>query len=397
VKKSVAIIGGGPAGMAVAANLDNKKFEVTIFEKNKALGRKFLVAGKGGFNLTHGTPMSDFVKKYTPTNFLRETLLNFNNDRFRSWLADIRIKTFVGTSNRIFPVKGIKPIEVLNAIQTLLKEKKVNINYQAEWTGWNDKYQLTFANQHSIKSDITIFALGGGSWKITGSDGHWINTFQNAGIITIPFFPSNCAYQISWPKSFITTHEGSPLKNIAIRSQDKSIKGEVVITKLGMEGNAIYGLSPEIRKELNQTGKALIYIDLKPTLDQTSVLDKLKTGKQKNTSEILKRDLKLSAAQLGLLKHFLSKEEFLNPELLAKLIKNLPIEVLGFAPIDEAISTVGGIALDEVDSTFQLYKMPQTYCIGEMLDWDAPTGGYLLQACFSMGFELAGELNKKGF
>ena len=194
MQKSVAIIGGGPAGMALATQLDPNIFRVTIYEKNKALGRKFLVAGKGGFNLTHATHMPDFAKKYTPDSFLQTSLSHFDNEDFRAWLIGLGIPTFSGTSNRIFPEKGIKPIEVLNAIRNKLVENKVQIQYEHEWTGWKDNGQLTFKNTNNIQPDITVFALGGGSWKITGSDGIWLSIFQEMEINTIPFSPSNSRF-----------------------------------------------------------------------------------------------------------------------------------------------------------------------------------------------------------
>jgi len=385
VQKSIAIIGGGPAGMALAANLDNEKFAITLYEKNKTLGRKFLVAGKGGFNLTHNTPMPAFAEKYTPNHFLKNTLQHFDNVKFRNWLEQIGIPTFVGTSHRVFPEEGIKPIEVLNAIKKVLAENKVKIKFEHSWTGWDIKGNLNFENQTSIKHDIVVFALGGSSWKVTGSNGEWLSSFDKNKIDILPFFPSNCAYQIRWPKSFLADHEGKPLKNIALTCDGKTAKGEVVLTKFGMEGNAIYALSPEIRRSLQKDYQAIINVDLKPTLTKEVILEKLNKATKKNTSDVLKKVLHLSSTQLSLLKHFTSKVEYLNIEKLVHSIKSLPLKIIDHAPIDEAISTVGGVALNSIDKNF----------IGEMLDWDAPTGGYLLQACFSMGFKLADHLNNK--
>lgn len=393
MKKSVSIIGGGPAALVLAALLDCEKYNVTIYEKNKTLGRKFLVAGKGGFNLTHSEPIGEFIKRYTPTDFLEKSLLNFNNQDLRNWLKNIGIPTYVGSSKRVYPEKGIKPIAVLNAITTVLNKQNIQILYNQTWTGWGLNNTLIFNSDSEIISDHTIFALGGGSWKITGSDGLWVDLFKKKGISTVPFQASNCAYQVNWPKDFILEHEGSPLKNIAINCLDKIQKGEAVITRFGLEGNAIYALSPQIRDELNNLQKATIYLDLKPTLIQDEVLQKIKNSNYKKTSEKLQKDLKLSIAQIGLLKKYLNKETYLNPELLAKNIKKLSIEITGSALLDEAISTIGGVALDAVDKNFQLKNIQNQYCIGEMLDWDAPTGGYLLQACFSMGAELARHLN----
>ena len=384
MKKQISIIGGGPSALLLAAFLDTNKFDVTIFEKNKSLARKFLVAGKGGFNLTHSEPIETFIKRYTPTNFLDKTLLNFTNTNFRNWLRQIGIPTYVGSSKRVYPKEGIKPIEVLNAIIKLLKNKGVKIEYEHTFYGWN-KEDKPIINSKVINSHYTIFSLGGSSWKVTGSNGSWLNTFSEKGINTTKFKASNCAYQINWDTEFIKKHEGIPLKNIAINCNGVIQKGEAVITKFGIEGNAIYGLSPEIRKQLAISSKATVFIDLKTSFTRDKVLNKIMFSKYRNTTEILKKELKLSTAQIDLLKTYLSKETYLNKELLAKSIKKFPLEIIGTSAIDEAISTIGGIQIEELTENFELKKLPNQFCIGEMLDWDAPTGGYLLQSCASMG------------
>ncbi len=302
---------------------------------------------------------------------------------------------YIGSSKRVFPLKGIKPIEVLQAIEAVLAEKQVKVEYEKTWLGWEKNNALSFANGESVVSDIYIFALGGASWKVTGSSGTWLSAFADRTVKTVPFQASNCAYTIAWETDFIDRHEGAPLKNIAISCGRKTQKGEAVITKLGMEGNAIYALSPIIRQRLSQGKKATIYLDFKTSLSEGKVFTKLKRSRYHKISDCLKKDLKLSTTQIALLKAYLSKEDFLEKDRLAQKIKAFPLEVIGSSEIDAAISTVGGIDLNEVDENFQLKALPQHYCIGEMLDWDAPTGGYLLQACFSMGFALADHLNEK--
>jgi len=393
MKKSVAIIGGGPSAFLLGAFLDADTFDVTIYEKNKTSGRKFLVAGKGGFNLTHSEPIEQLIKRYTPTSFLEEALLNFTNSDFRDWLVQIGIPTYIGSSKRVYPTAGIKPIEVLTAILNHLKEKGVAIKYEHVFSDW-DAHNNPIINNKAIKADYTVFCLGGSSWKITGSDGSWLNTFAQKGINTKVFHPSNCGYQINWNSTFIQQHEGTPLKNIAISCGDVIQKGEAVITQFGLEGNAIYGLSPQIREELQKNSKALIFIDFKPSMTLEKVLSKIKTSTQKNTTAILKKELKLSNAQIDILKTNLSKELYLNVTSLAKNIKTIPLEITNTASMDEAISTVGGIRLNDVSENFELKQLPSQFCIGEMLDWDAPTGGYLLQACASTGVSLAKHLNE---
>lgn len=394
MKKSIAIIGGGPAALSLAAFLDEKKFTVSIYEKNKTLGRKFLIAGKGGFNLTHSEPVLELLEHYTPSLFLKEALLGFSNQDLRDWFNSIGIPTFIGSSKRVYPEKGIKPIAVFNAILDVLHKKGVAIKYEHNWSDWSDNNELLFNTDTSIKADYSIFALGGGSWKVTGSDGSWLKPFQLKEIDVNPLQASNCAYQINWPAKFIVKHEGQPLKNIAITCSGQQQKGEVVVTRFGLEGNAIYALSHKIREALNAKQKATITLDLKPVLTVERVLDKLVTSPLKNTTDILKIELKLTSVQIGLLKMRVSKEDFLNPKTLSHHIKNLPLEIVGSAPIDEAISSVGGIDLNAVDEHFQLINLPHHFCIGEMLDYDAPTGGYLLQSCFSMGVHLAKHFNK---
>ncbi|PHS60331.1 MAG: aminoacetone oxidase family FAD-binding enzyme [Flavobacterium sp.] len=393
MKKQIAIIGGGPSALLLAAFLDADKFTTTIYEKKKTAGRKFLVAGKGGFNLTHSKPIDLLIKRYTPNNFLDKALLHFTNTDFRNWLDKIGIPTYIGSSKRVFPKEGIKPNEVLNAILKFLKEKGVVFKYEHAFTKW-DCDNNPIINNKTIQTDYTVFSLGGGSWNITGSDGKWLDTFSEKGIKTKPFQASNCAYQIDWNLNFIQKHEGVPLKNIAISCNNVIQKGEVVITKFGLEGNAIYGLSPQIREQLNSKSKATVFIDFKPSLTIEKVHSKIKLSTFRNTTEILKKELKLSSSQIDLLKLYLSKETYLNTESLSNNIKKFSLEIKSTAAINEAISTVGGIDLNAVSENFELKNFPHQFCIGEMLDWDAPTGGYLLQASVSTGVYLASYLNK---
>lgn len=393
MKKSISIIGGGPAAMAVAAFLHPMKYDITIYEKNKSLGRKFLVAGKGGFNLTHSEPIENLINRYTPSLFLKRALLHFDNVDLRTWLEKMGIGTFIGSSKRVYPLKGIKPIEVLNAILKMLALKGVLFQYEQNWTGWNKNGDLLFNNKNALKTDYVIFALGGGSWKVTGSDGGWLSIFKKYGIHTSPFQASNCAFKIDWDKEFITKHAGTPLKNIAIRCKAQAQKGEAVITNFGLEGNALYALSPTIREELNTNQTAQIYIDLKPMLSAKDVHRKLEHTTLEKTSDILREVFKMNPTQIDLIKCLMSKEDFMKRFKLENRIKNIELEIKGYPLIDEAISTVGGISLHAVDKHYQLLNLPHQYCIGEMLDYDAPTGGYLLQASFSMGAYLAHHFN----
>jgi uncharacterized flavoprotein (TIGR03862 family) len=397
MKTPITIIGGGSAALILASQLDENKFDVTVYERNAALGRKFLVAGDGGFNLTHSEETEKFISRYSPASFFEKIISSFTNTDLRNWLSSIGIETFVGTSNRVFPIKGIKPIDVLNAILNELKKKNVQIKTNHLWKGW-EKDNLVFEENDNIvriESGLTIFCLGGSSWKVTGSDGTWTNYFTEKGVEIIPFKSSNCAYEVKWKSEFSSLAEGKSLKNISIRCGSSERKGELVITKFGLEGGAIYALSPQIRQQLNDTGSATIFIDLKPSLTIEQIKDKFSARGNRSIKKLLIDRLNFDEIQIELLKSLLSKDDFTYLEDLALKIKKLPIIITASAPLDEAISTVGGISLNEIDNSFQLKKLPDNYCIGEMLDWDAPTGGYLLQGCFSMGHQLALLLNSK--
>lgn len=380
----------------LASKLDCKKFQISIYERNKAAGRKFLVAGQGGFNLTHSEPIEEIIKKYTPSSFLRQALIDFDNKKLREWLSQIGIETFVGSSGRVFPVKGIKPVVVLDTILQQVKNNSAEINYEYEWQGWKDD-KLMFNNAQNeveVNADLLVLALGGASWPVTGCDGKWIRLFEEKGISIIPFDASNCSFRLKWNQKIPESVIGIPLKNVVFSCGNVSRKGEAVITAEGIEGSGIYPLSPLIRRELKDKGLATVNVDFKPDLSVDEIKNRL-SEPALSITERLKIKLKLSPVQIALLKQEVSKEVFLDVEKLSIIIKSFPLKITGTGPIEDAISTVGGVSLDEVREQFELKKMPGVYCIGEMLDWDAPTGGYLLQACFSMGHYLAKYLNKQ--
>lgn len=394
----VTIVGGGSAALVLACELDPEKFEVNIFEKNAALGRKFLVAGEGGLNLTHSEKEGSFLNRYSPSDFLKEAFTQFSNKQLIVWLNSLGIETFIGSSGRVFPKQGMKPIEVFNIILEKIKKNRVGIYTKHSWKGFSEHGELIFEAGNELKklrSDYTVFCLGGASWPVTGSLGDWTNYFSEKSIALIPFRASNCAFKVDWPSSFITKAEGKVLKNSSIRCADKIQLGEIVITRFGIEGSGIYPMSPEIRAQLDAGAVAEVFIDLKPNLSSEQILKRLEAKPAKvNLTDFLKTELNINEVQMALFKSFLSKEEFLNATLLAQNIKSFKLKIVGLAPMDEAISTVGGISLAEIDDFFQLKKMPDHFVIGEMLDYDAPTGGYLLQSCFSMAKYLATYLNK---
>lgn len=397
MKKSVTIIGGGPAAIMLAANLNPNKYSVTIYEKNKALGRKFLVAGKGGFNLTHSDELEVFIGRYHPNYFLKNAISNFTNKDLQNWLGVLGVDTYIGTSKRIFPVKGVKPVQVLDAIEERLNHNKVEIKTGNKWIGFARHGSLMFEEKsgiHNVNSDYVVFALGGASWKVTGSDGSWLSYFIDKGITCNPFEASNCAYKVDWPVSMIEEIEGKALKNCKFKCGNSFHVGEAVLTSDGIEGSGVYPLGPEVRWQLANKKQAVLHIDFKPQNTQEELEEKINNRKKGSLTKFLVKELKLSEVVVLLIKEFSSKEIFTDAKALAVLIKNFPVHINSLAPLDEAISTVGGIALKEVDEHYELKKLPNHFVIGEMLDWDAPTGGYLLQACFSMGNNLAHHLNK---
>lgn len=385
-RKQIVIIGGGPAGL-VAADVLSPFHDVHIYEKEKGVGQKFLVAGKGGFNITNSLMGEDLVKKYSPEYFLKDALLEFDSTAVREWLSQMGIPTFAGSSGRVFPEKGLTPADVLKKLKEKLILQGVEFHLKHAFTGFDGDQSVTFKsgrNKIVVQSDYFIFALGGASWPVTGSTGEWIKIFRKNGIRTLPFQSSNCGIHISWPENIQTIHAGKPLKNIAVTVNGFLSKGEALITEYGLEGNAIYPIVPEIRNSLALNGAVQIHLDLKPFNTEEQLVQKVQgktSTKTKNYAEIFNLD----SAQLALIKAFTSKEIFLSPELFAASLKQIAFPVDSLRPVEEAISTIGGIDLQEMNPDFSINKLPNCFAIGEMLDWDAPTGGFLLQGSFSMG------------
>lgn len=378
----------------LAAEINTKKYRVTLYEKKKAVGRKFLVAGEGGLNLTYNSALEEFIAQYFPSEFMDSIIRGFTNKNLVDWLKDLGIVTFIGSSNRVFPDPELKPVDVLNRITKYILSKNVSFQFNSNWLGWSKEGSLRFEDQADVSADIVVFALGGASWKVTGSDGSWDKVFAAKGIQVEKFRAANCAFGVKWDRNFIDTHEGKPLKNIALTCKGTRSTGELVISKFGLEGNAIYPLSRHLQDELFLNRVCKIYLDIKPILTLDQIRLKFEKSKFTKITDILKKDINLDRTAIAILKQCSTKETFLNPDLLSKKIKSLPITIHSADELDKAISTLGGLSLDEVDHNFQLKKIPNSYAVGEMLDWYAPTGGYLLQGCFSIGFALAQHLNE---
>lgn len=385
-EKQIVIIGAGPAGLMAAQTLAEKGFKVHVYEQNKAAARKFLVAGNGGFNLTHSEEIDNFIQKYDAPE-IQNIVKNFDNQKVISWLSNIGITTYVGSSGKIFPTKNFKPIQVLKAWLERLEKLGVEIHYEHQFVDFDEHfvYFKNIDNDFKIKYSKLILAMGGGSWKKTGSDAKWIQILEEKGIQINPLESANSGYNT--PEIF-NQLQGQYLKNIKVSFDGNEKIGEIVFTKYGVEGSPIYYLNRFTRK---QKFPLIIHVDLKPNVSETDILKELQ-GVEK-ISSVLKKKLKLSTTALNLLKT-LDKESYTNIENLARKIKQFPIEILSFRPIDEVISTAGGIAFTELNEDLSLKKSPNIFCVGEMIDWEAPTGGYLLQACFSTGFFVGNNVAK---
>ncbi|MEO8588599.1 MAG: TIGR03862 family flavoprotein [Flavobacteriales bacterium] len=386
-RKRIAVIGGGPAGL-MAADVLVPFHDVDLYEQGKTVGRKFLVAGQGGFNLTNSAEGTALLGQYAPSGFLDDALAAFGPTELRAWLHEIFIDTFVGTSGRVFPIKGIKPIEVLQTIRDRLIERGVRFHMEHTFAGFDEQGRPIMEHgkdRTALDADFVLFALGGASWPVTGSTGKWPALFAPLGIHAARFQPSNCGITINWPEHFIAAHAGKPLKNVRVTTGDRSVLGEATITQYGLEGNAIYPIVPALRDALGNAPTAFVHLDMKPNNTEAQLIQKLNGRPSKEFAEALNLD----RAGTALLKACTTKEQFLSPTDLVHHVKHLRLEVTALRPIEEAISTVGGIRTEALTSSFAFKRFPHLFAIGEMVDWDAPTGGFLLQGCFAMGHHAA--------
>lgn len=380
-RKRVIIVGGGAAGL-FAADALSPHCEVQLFEKKPAPGNKFKVAGKGGLNITNSLEAEIMKTRYTPERFLDEALRAFDTNSLRTWLNNLGIPTYVGSSGKVFPDKGISVHDVLNKMIQRLTDRGVKIHTGCYCTGFDPDHQISFQLYEgpvTFQADYIIFALGGASWPNTGSDGKWTRFFNEAGISTNPFQPSNCGFEIAWPEAVLKHHTGKPLKNISASLSGKTMKGEALITDYGLEGYAIYPLAPAYRILAAESNTRLI-IDFKPGNTEAQLIAKINNLKGADYAEIFH----LTSAALAIIKAYSSREDYTHPQRFVHIMKNLEIPVTRLRPMEEAISTIGGIPVEALNADFRLHQYPWIFTIGEMVDWDAPTGGFLLQGCFSM-------------
>ena len=400
-KLPVVIIGAGPAGLMAAEVLAQAGYRVQVYEQKPTAARKFLMAGKTGLNISHNEDFNNFVQRYDQPDWLSPMLQQCDAAWIQKWMHDLGIESYVGSSGRIFPV-AMKAAPLLRAWLIRLKAQGVEFFYRHQWLGWNEDHQLMFS--HLAQSDIdaeyqssalvvpacaVVLALGGGSWARLGSDAAWVSLLQAQHVTVSPLQASNVGVIVHW-SAFMQPLAGQPLKRVkAWVNPDRCYQGEAVVSHYGLEGGLIYRLSRELRAPLKQQANATIYIDLLPDISTDALRQRLqKTAKQ--SMQTLWRKAGLDALKIALIRECIPKHDWSNLEKITATIKQLPVQVQGFRPIDEAISTAGGVSLEALDDQLMLKQKPSVFCCGEMLDWDAPTGGYLLTACFATGRQ-AGE------
>lgn len=374
--KRVIIIGGGPAGLMAATQLLKSDCEILLLDQKASVGRKFLVAGDGGFNLTHSETPGEFREKYD-SDWIKQAVKQFSNKDWIKFLKQIGIDTKVGSSGKIFPEDAIKPIQVLNAWKQLL-EPRVQFMLNTRFVDFDEK-QVEVERDGKLEKidfDYLVLALGGKSWPVTGSDGFWTSVFEQKGIVLNPFQSSNSGLVLY--ENWLGDLEGKILKNIRVSAGNQSCSGDLVCTSYGLEGKPAYAINGALRK----MEKPVFNVDLKPQMTQQKVFEVLK--KAKNPSQGLK-ELKLGEVAIFWIRNFVSKQRFLDPKELAKAIKEFSIGIKGFRPIEEVISCAGGVSDAEISESGELNKFPNVFVAGEMIDWDAPTGGYLIQGCVSSG------------
>ncbi len=389
----VAIIGAGPAGLMAAEVLAQGGASVTVYDAMPSAGRKFLMAGRGGLNLTHSEPSPQFLARYREAMpHLATAIEAFPPQALRDWSAALGQETFVGSSGRVFP-KAFKASPLLRAWLRRLDAMGVQLALRHRWTGWDEQGRLHFqtpAGPQVVEAGATVLALGGASWPRLGSDGAWAEILAARGVQISRLRPANSGFTVAWSDIFRDRLEGRPLKGVALTFGAHSVRGEAIVTRTGIEGGAVYALSAELREAVLRDGQATLNIALRPDAAIGELTAKLSAAKGKQSfSNFLRKAANLPPVAIGLLQEAAKASgvslSSLPPSELASFIQAVPVQLNGVVPIARAISTAGGISFDELDDTFMLRRLPGVFVAGEMLDWEAPTGGYLLQASFATG------------
>lgn len=395
--KRAVIIGGGPAGLMAAEALSGRGLQVEVFDAMPSVGRKFLLAGKGGMNITHSEPIDAFLGRYGARREQIAPLLDaFGPQALRAWIHGLGIDTFVGSSGRVFPT-DMKAAPLLRAWLHRLREAGVRFHMRHRWLGWNGTPvdgNLRFDapdGEQVVHADAVLLALGGASWARLGSNGAWVSLLTAQGIAVKPLQPANCGFDAPWSEHFRTRHAGEPVKLVVASvigadGQTYTRQGEFVISATGIEGGLVYALSSHLREAIALHGEATLTLDLVPGKDLPRVIDEVAHPRgSRSMSSHLQSRVGLRGVKAGLLRELASKEQYADPRRLAQAIKALPLKLVAPRPIDEAISSAGGVAFEALDARLMLLDAPGVFCAGEMLDWEAPTGGYLLTGCFASG------------
>ena len=412
------MIGGGPAGLMAAEVLSQSGVRVDVYDAMPSVGRKFLMAGKGGMNITHAEPLQSFLDRYgARREHIKPLLEDFSPDALREWIHGLGIETFVGSSGRVFP-SDMKAAPLLRAWLHRLRENGVSFHMRHQWSGWNAVGELCFATPEGERTvrvaskhplpiplpqvgegwgekrncvDAVVLALGGGSWPQLGSTGAWVPLLAERGVALAPLLPANCGFDVGWSEHFRAHFAGQPLKAVVISFTDAAgtvhrKQGDCMLTSTGIEGGLIYALSAALRDKIAAQGAATIYLDLTPGKDLQRVLGEVSHPRgSRSMSGHLQSRVGIKGVQTGLLRECIAAADFADPVRLAQAIKALPLKLIAPRPLQEAISSAGGVTFGALDSHLMLRELPGVFCAGEMLDWEAPTGGYLLTACFASG------------